>query len=110
MKEVEEAEIPSHKSMKMFFLHNPAYKHHLKKNIKVKMQHLVKEDNSATYVTLLPGRRLAWNGSRRGRLSPLWCQHLFARPRGADPTFIGRQLVCFEMIGFNLLSFEATYL
>lgn len=39
-----------------------------------------------------------------------WCQHLNARPRGADPIFTGCQLVCFEMIRFNLLSFEATYL
>lgn len=56
-------------------------------------------------------RQTSSGTANAGPESPvLWCQHLFARPWGADPIFTGCQLVCFEMIGFNLLSFEATYL
>lgn len=108
MEEVEEAEIPSHKSMKMFFLQNPAHKHHLpNKQIQGKMQHLEAGGQQRHLRRVADGEA---SGVDRGRLSPLWCQHLFARPQGADLTFTGRQLVCFEMIGSNLLSFEAAYL
>lgn len=57
------------------------------------------------------GHSSSGNGYRWGRVSPLVVPApFFARPQGADPIFTGCQLVCFEKIGFNLLSFEATYL
>lgn len=104
----------------MFFLQNPAYKHKCRQKHNPektepnwKYNALRTEDSGATYdarVTRRGAGKHLVEWLTLGRVPLLWCQHLFARPRGADPIFTGCQLVCFEMIGINLLSFEATYL
>lgn len=85
-----------------------------KNRIKLKMKH-IENGGRRRHLRQMGDSETRWQTSsgtaNAGAEFPLlWCQHLFARPRGADPIFTGRQLVCFEMIGFNLLSFEATYL
>lgn len=77
----------------------------------VKTQH-GEVGGSATPGTVRPwGKHRVCGAAHAGAHFPLLCcQHLFARPGGADPPFMGRQLAPFEMIGFNLLSFEVAYL